>query len=68
LRATSLTPALVRDLTREVFRCGTRRELDALTRNIWREHGKNAANDAALAQLKTVILARRAAVDRGPPG
>lgn len=64
-RRTRLDAARVRELTVKVFACASRRALDALTRSIWREHDR-PENAGALDQLKTVILARRAAVDRTP--
>ena len=61
----TLNAARIRGLTRQVFATGTRRQLDDLTRSIWREYDR-PENTEALARLKTVILARRAALDQTP--
>jgi hypothetical protein len=52
-----LGPDDVKRLTQAVFRCGTRNQLDALTRRIWREHDR-PENAVALERLKVVIIAR----------
>ena len=58
-----LDAASVRDLTRQVFATATRRQLDDLTRSTWRKYDW-PENAEALTRLKTVILARRAALDQ----
>jgi hypothetical protein len=44
----------------------TRRELDTITRGIWREHDQ-PANAAALAQLRKAIESRRDVLARNNP-
>jgi hypothetical protein len=60
-----LTENQIRGLTVRVFAAALGGELDDLTRSIWRQYNQ-PENADALARLKTVILARRAAVDRNP--
>lgn len=60
-----LSAERIAELTRAVFRCSTRRELDNLTRRIWREYDY-PENAAGLDRLKTVILARRQHVGSTP--
>ena len=55
-----LTSPEITVLTRQVLACGTRKQLDDLTRSIWRKFDcpENAEH---LTRLKLVIQARRAA-------
>jgi hypothetical protein len=58
------------EFIRRVFECGTRKQLDDLTREIWRRYGRGAsaaANQDALADLKARILERRVMLDRNDP-
>ena len=50
----------------EVGQCATRRDLDNLTRRIWRSYD-SPANQAALAQLRTRIEAQRDVLARNNP-
>lgn len=61
---------LVTKYTKAVFATRTRRELDNLTRRLWRRYGAGpsaAVNRVALEQLKTSIIARREILRRNEP-
>lgn len=56
--------------TKAIFATRTRRELDNLTRRLWRRYGtapSAAVNRVALEQLKRGILARREMLRRNEP-
>ena len=60
----------VADYIRKVFECGTRRELNDLTREIWRRYARGdgeTVNAAALANLKARILERRVMLEQSNP-
>ena len=57
-----LLPFQLTDYVRKAFECGTREELDDLTRRVWHRYGRGAGatvNAAALDRLKARILERR---------
>jgi hypothetical protein len=65
--AVPLQPFQVADYIRKIFEAGTRRQLNDLTREIWRRYARGdgaTVNAAALANLKARILERRGMLDR----
>jgi hypothetical protein len=62
-----LDPSTRKRLQAEIMRCANRKQLNSLTIRIWRTYEERSSNAAALAQLRTAIEARRAAVDIGNP-
>jgi hypothetical protein len=58
----SMRPACMR----AIYSCGTRKELDAVTRRLWK-HFDNGLNDAELLELKKRIIERREMLDRNDP-
>ena len=61
-----LNDALLERHVREIFWTGTRKDLDALTRRLWKMYN-NGLNDAELEELKQRILERREMVARNDP-
>lgn len=51
---------------RAIYSVGTRTELDALTRRLWKRFD-NGLNDAELLELKKRIIERREMLDRNDP-
>jgi hypothetical protein len=58
----SMLPACMR----AIYSVGTRKELDAVTRRLWR-YFDNGLNDAELLELKKRIVERREMLDRNDP-
>ena len=64
--APKLDTATLQRYQREVMQASTRRELDTLTRAIWKQHDQ-PANAAALEQLRKAIEAKRDILVRNNP-
>jgi len=58
----SMRPACMR----AIYSCGTRKQLDAVTRRLWK-YFDNGLNDDALLELKKRIIERREMLDRNDP-
>jgi hypothetical protein len=61
-----MNAAKLQQYQRDVMQARTRRELDTLTREIWRAHDQ-PANAAVLAQLRKAIEAKRDILARNVP-
>lgn len=59
-----LSAERARDISQQVSGCGSCRELDDLTRRVWRDYSKNSSNVELLSRLKAEIQARRSEVER----
>jgi hypothetical protein len=59
-----LDSTTIQRLQRRVMETANRKELDTLTRHIWRSYD-DPKNEAGLKQLRAAIEARRAMVGRG---
>ena len=58
----SMRPACMR----AIYACGTRKQLDVVTRRLWK-YFDNGLNDAELLELKKRIIERREMLDRNDP-